>query len=93
LKVIVRESAYSDLAQIVRWIAEDSPENARSVAQRLLAAIDEKIALFPRLGRRGRAEGTREWVVSGLPYIIVYCIDEPRDVVTVVGIFHGAQRR
>jgi plasmid stabilization system protein ParE len=45
------------------------------------------------MGRPGRAAGTREWVVHGLPYLIVYRVDETLDELTVLAIFHGAQDR
>jgi plasmid stabilization system protein ParE len=93
LKVFIRARAYDDLAGIVQWIAADSPQNARSVAERILTAIELRLALFPSLGRRGRVEGSREWIVAGLPYVIVYQVDDARDVIVVLGIFHGAQQR
>ena len=41
---------------------------------------------FPMLGRIGRAEGTREFSVVGLPYLIVYAIvsESEIDVLTVI---------
>ena len=45
------------------------------------------------MGLRGKAPGTRELVVHGLPYVIVYRVDEELDELTVVAIFHGAQDR
>jgi hypothetical protein len=33
------------------------------------------------------------WVVKGLPYVIVHEIDTQRDEVIVLGVFHGAQDR
>ena len=45
------------------------------------------------MGRPGRAPDTREWVVHGLPYLIVYRVDETKDELTVLAIFHGAQDR
>jgi plasmid stabilization system protein ParE len=34
-----------------------------------------------------------EWVVKGLPYIIVYEINEPRNEVVILAVFHGRQDR
>jgi toxin ParE1/3/4 len=45
------------------------------------------------MGRGGRAAGTHEWTVRGLPYIIVYEVHENRDELVVLGVFHGAQDR
>jgi toxin ParE1/3/4 len=43
------------------------------------------------MGRAGRDEGTREWVVPRLPYMVVYEVDEDRNEVIVIAVFHGAQ--
>lgn len=45
------------------------------------------------IGHAGRDSGTYEWVVVGLPYIIVYEVDEAAEDVSIVAVFHGAQRR
>ena len=47
--------------------------------------------MFPRSGRLGQVQGTREVVVPGLPYIVVYTHDDIG--VDIVAIFHGAQKR
>jgi toxin ParE1/3/4 len=38
-------------------------------------------------------KGTREWVVRGLPYIIVYEVVEERGELRILGVFHQAQKR
>ena len=53
----------------------------------------ERLTEFPRTGHTGRVAGTYEWVVRGLPYIIVYQVrDDGREVV-VLSIVHGARDR
>lgn len=47
--------------------------------------------MFPASGRLGQVPGTREVVVPGLPYIVVYTHDDVS--VDVVAVFHGAQKR
>jgi toxin ParE1/3/4 len=41
----------------------------------------------------GRAPDTYEWVVPGLPYIIVYQVRDNEELVSVDAVFHGAQER
>jgi hypothetical protein len=41
----------------------------------------------------GRALGTLEWVVRGLPHVIVYSVDEDADELAVKAVFHSAQNR
>ena len=45
------------------------------------------------LGHAGKVPGTREWVVRGLPYIIVYLPNPDLDELTVLAVFHGARDR
>jgi toxin ParE1/3/4 len=90
VKVIIREAAYADLERIHDWISTDNPSAADSVIGRILDAI-ERLGIFPRLGREGRVPRTREWVVRGLPYIIVYTIDDERQELVIVAVFHGAR--
>jgi len=79
-----------DLANIYEYIAERNPYAASRVLARIRAAIN-LLSEFPRIGHAGRAPDTREWVVKGLPYIIVH---ELRDnELTILAIFHGAQDR
>lgn len=93
MKAVIRHEASDDLERIYRWISKDSPANAASVIERLLDAIESKICAFPFLGRAGTVDATREWVVRGLPYIIVYQVDVDRELITVLAIFHAAQSR
>ena len=78
------------LDAIAEYIADRNPDAARRVGGR----IREVIALvgeFPLIGHQGALAGTREMGVPGLPYVIVYRIDE--DAVKVLGVYHGAQLR
>ena len=45
------------------------------------------------MGHEGTVTGTHEWVVTGLPYIIVHEIDEANDELMVLAVYHGAQIR
>lgn len=44
---------------------------------------------FPYRGRQGKKQGTRELVLSSLPYVVVYQVSG--DVIDVARILHGAQ--
>ena len=47
------------------------------------------LSMFPKRGRMGRIEDTRELVFSALPWIAVYRVRD--EAVEVVRIYHGAQ--
>jgi toxin ParE1/3/4 len=90
--VVWSNDALDEFDQILAYIAADRPKAAMRVADR----IDEACAgLGDTLtGRPGRASGTYEKVVTGLPYIVVYAVDavHPSDEsVTILRIVHGAR--
>jgi len=47
------------------------------------------LAMHRDSGRAGRIEGTREWVLAGTPYIVVYRLSG--SVIEVLRILHGSQ--
>jgi toxin ParE1/3/4 len=77
---------------IYEYIKERNPRAATEVVARIRLAAD-RLGRLPHMGYIGRARGTFEWVVVGLPYIIVYEINEAADEVAVLAVFHGAQDR
>lgn len=82
--------AARDFAHLCDYIQEhDSPASARRIALAIYGAIDT-LRQFPSRGRPGRVEGTRELIISGLPYLAVYRVRE--SVVEVARILHGAQK-
>jgi len=62
------------------------------VVARIRYAAD-RLGLMPYIGHVGRARETYEWVIVGLPYIIVYEIDQAMEEVAIIAVFHGAQDR
>lgn len=92
MKIRYRQRALRDIDNIHEYIAERNPRAAREVVARIRSAAD-RLGTWPRAGHIGRARGTYEWVVVGLPYIIVYEIDEEADELAIIAVFHGAQDR
>jgi plasmid stabilization system protein ParE len=84
------EPAVRDLTGICDYTEQHSgPEAARKVALRVYEAVGSLVQ-FPHLGRPGRKPGTRELVLSGLPFLAIYRGRE--DVIEIARILHGAQR-
>ena len=92
MKLVFDDRALGDLAAIHEWIAKENPRAAKAVVERLFASI-EHLASFPHMGHAGRDEGTREWVVPRLPYIVIYEIHPDRDEIIVIAVVHGAQEQ
>ena len=87
MKIEFTPRALNDLEEIRRWIASEDTVFADRVASR----IRQTIAMFedfPMLGHSGAVDGTREFKVRGLPYLIVYAITAPTSL-DIVTIIHG----
>lgn len=92
MKLIFDDRVLADLEGIFNWIAKDNPVTAKAVVERLFESI-EHLATFPQMGHAGRDEGTLEWVVPRLPYIVVYEFHSEREEVIIIAVPHGAQER
>jgi toxin ParE1/3/4 len=93
LKLRFTAEAREHIAAIYSYIRDRNPVAATQVVARIRGAA-EQLAEFPRMGHVGRVPGTHEWVVRGLPYIIVYQTGaaDPNEVL-ILGVFHAAQDR
>ena len=83
------EEAAADLEHITDYLFENAPERAAELVRGIYNA-PAALLTFPYRGRAGKKEGTRELVLSSLPYIVVYEITG--EVIHVVRILHGAQK-
>jgi plasmid stabilization system protein ParE len=77
MEVFWLEGALADLADIVGYIAARNPIAAPKVAAALRDAA-VRLGTHPRIGRKGRVEGTRELVVPRLPFVITYRVRPDR---------------
>jgi len=81
--------ALQQLIQAQDYIALDNPAAAQTIAQRI-ANASQLLPTQPWIGRPGRIDGTREWVVKQTPYLLVYAIDD--NELQIVGVIHSKQR-
>jgi toxin ParE1/3/4 len=83
-------AAAADLEQIKDYLTEHMPEYTESTVLRLYASV-RSLKAMPNRGRNGREAGTRELVLTPLPYIVVYRING--DAVEILHLHHGSQDR
>ena len=83
------EAAANDLEQIVTYLFENAPDRAEGLVLEIYNA-PSALLTFPFRGRPGKKKGTRELVLSPLPYIVVYQI--VGEVVNISRVLHGAQK-
>ncbi|WP_395673573.1 type II toxin-antitoxin system RelE/ParE family toxin [Inquilinus sp.] len=78
----------ADLSGIAEHIAQSNPAAALGMWDTIERQV-ERLVDHPRSGRLGRIPETRELVVAGTPYIIVYRIGQ---TVELLRVLHGARR-
>jgi plasmid stabilization system protein ParE len=84
VRVRYRRRAQLDIHNIHDYIAS---RNAR------IRSAADRLGSLPFMGHGGRVPGTYEWGVVGLPYIVVYEVDEVIGEVAIIAVFHGRQDR
>ena len=75
LEVRFTEIALSDLESTFDYISTENPKAAREIIAQILEGL-EQLKKFPESGRSGRRKGTRELVISNLPYVIIYRLNK-----------------
>jgi len=81
--------ALAEIDAIFPYVSTDSP----TAAERLALLIETKVQSLldhPNLGRPGRVDGTREFVVTGTPYILPYRVRNGR--VEILAVLHASQQ-
>jgi toxin ParE1/3/4 len=81
--------AEADLRSIFDWIAVDDDRAAERVLSRIRQAVT-MFEQFPYLGHPGDVAGTREFTVTGLPYMIVYAVPSETDV-DILTVIHNSR--
>ena len=82
-------SAEDDLKRNIENYAEKDPLTAWRIYEQVIdraAILDAQ----PGIGRAGRIKGTREFVLTGTPFILVY--REHGKQVEIFRVLHGAQQ-
>ncbi len=89
MDIIWLDRARREVIHIREYIAMDNPRVAQQVARRILE-IAEKLRATPNIGRPGRLYGTRELVITGTPFIILYRVRD--GMIEILRVIHAARR-
>jgi len=87
-EVLWLQTARADLMTVVDYISDDNPNAAQRIKDDIEAHVG-KLSTFPKMGRKGRVDGTRELVISS-NYIVVY--QDGPERIGVLRILHAAQQ-
>ena len=88
MKLLFSHRFRQELRGEYHFLCELNPEAAIVVRQRIIKSI-LRLKRFPESGRAWRLAGCRELVLPGLPYIIIYQIDD--DTVTIASLFYPSR--
>lgn len=83
------EDAINDLVALRQYIALDNSQAAQRIADKILECV-RLLKEHPLLGKAGRIHSTREFVVTGTPFTIVYL--PHAGSITILRIFHQMQQ-
>lgn len=91
MRLFWTQSAVRDLSEARAYISAEDPGAAARVAHRILE-VAAMISDTPRIGKPGRALGTREMSVPSTPYVIIYRLKAETLEVLRVMVMHGRRR-
>ncbi len=90
MRVSWTRQALDDLRHLHEYISEESPQAAGEMVSRIHQAATVNLKEHPRMGKKGRVPGTRELVLAGTPYLLVYVLAEPE--IHIVTVLHASRR-
>jgi addiction module RelE/StbE family toxin len=83
-------SASASLRLHTGFIAIENHRAATKVRRRIRTAV-LRLLDFPQSGRAGNIPGTRELIVTGLPYLVVYRVSS--NTVEILRVLHTSMDR
>lgn len=89
MKLRWTDGAVENLHSAHDYLEAENPDAAWDVVDRIISAA-ERLEQFPHMGRIGRVEGSRELVVTGTPFLVVYRVKG--DSVQILAVLHGARK-
>lgn len=89
-KVLITDSALSDLREIVKFIAEEDPRAAARLGDKLITFSLTLGTMPERHAYHDERRAIRK--MPRPPYLIFYSIDAAASVVNVLHFWHGARR-
>lgn len=89
MQIVWLKKALVNLNEIAEYIAHDNS----AAAVKVVEIIESQIGLLatqPAIGRPGRVLGTRELLITNLPYLIPYRIKN--NTVEILRVFHTSRK-
>ena len=88
MQIVWLKTALANLSEIADFIALDNPVAAIKVVETIEAQVNLLLSQ-PAIGRPGRVLGTRELLITNMPYLIPYRIKN--NTVEILRVFHTSR--
>lgn len=88
MKVVLTPSAKEDLKEIRQFISNESPQGAKTVAEKIKKSL-LLLAEQPHIGHITDDDDVLEWHIPGLPYTLPYRI--VNNQIQILRVFHESQ--
>jgi toxin ParE1/3/4 len=89
MKIRWLEDSIKDLTALRQYIAQENPAAASRVAKRIIQSVNLLLDQ-PGIGRAGRVPNSRELVVTGTPFLVLYRIKN--NTIEILRILHSAMQ-
>jgi toxin ParE1/3/4 len=90
MKLFWRRRAEQQLRAQLQFLEDVNPRAAKRMRMRIRERLT-RLKRAPLTGRPSRAEGVRELIIAGTPYVAVYEVGA--DAITIISFFHASQNR
>lgn len=90
MRIKYQYRAIEDLERIYNYISQDNAKAAKRVIDKITYSI-KYLEMYPLLGRAGRIEKTRELVVAGTNFVVIYTLPD-KYYVSIETVIHGSQK-
>lgn len=91
MKLFWLARAHATRTAAIAYIARENPRAALDQLNEIELQTDSLIE-YPEMGRIGRQPGTRELVISGTPFVVVYRVRSRARRVEILRLLHGRQQ-
>jgi plasmid stabilization system protein ParE len=88
MKLVLTVPFRDELRHEFQFIKVANPRAAEMVRTRIMQAV-QRLKQFPESGRAWRRPGKWELVIPGIPYLVIYKLEE--DEVVILSLFHTSR--
>lgn len=88
MEISWQERALIELDETLAYISEDNPAAAIKLVKEIFTSVEQTLSDHPNAGRRGRVDGTREWVTHR-NYVVAYRVRGEQ--IQILSVMHSAR--